>query len=334
MMAGGALYVSQPQEGLIAGNLFENNRAWNRQTGAGGPGGAIYLLVHSAPRGDVTIAGNTFVGNTATDPYTGELGGAIALVPLSSRAVIANNAMAFNSSGVHQPAGMAHPTLLANAMWNGGHDYVNVPPGTGDLVADPLFVDRAAGNYRLAAASPAIDAGHGDHAPLATDLDGAPRVQDGHGSGTAVVDIGAYEYSPDLDADGTPDWSDLDDDGDGVSDADDCAPRDPGTTSPPAEVEAVLLTGDALVTVGWALQEAGTRFDVAAGGVAALREDGGFARAECRVDGHGPPPWYDDRDGPAAGDSRYYLLRAENACGSGTWGRPPHGTPRVVDACP
>jgi hypothetical protein len=333
-MAGGALYVSQPQEGLIAGNLFEDNRAWNRQTGAGGPGGAIYLLVHSAPRGDLTIAGNTFVGNTATDPYTGELGGAIALVPLSGRVVIANNAMAFNSSGVHQPVGMAYPTLLANAMWNGGHDYVNLPPGTGDLVTDPLFVDRAAGNYRLAAASPAIDAGHGDHAPLATDLDGAPRVQDGHGSGTAAVDIGAYEYSPDLDADGTPDWSDPDDDGDGVADAGDCAPRDAAASSPPLEVQGVRLGGGPSVAIDWTLQESGTRFDVAAGAAAALLEDGGFPRAECRAEGHGPPPWTDEQPGPAPGDARYYLLRAENACGTGSWGAATNGAPRSVSACP
>ncbi|MCU0229998.1 MAG: right-handed parallel beta-helix repeat-containing protein, partial [Acidobacteria bacterium] len=335
MMAGGALYVSQPQAGLIAGNLFENNRAWNKQTSAGGPGGAVYLLVHSAPREDVEIVGNTFVGNTATDPYTGELGGAIALVPLSSRVVIANNTMAFNSSGVHQPVGMAHPTLLANLMWNGGRDYVNVPPGASDLLADPRFVDRPSGNYRLAADSPAIDSGDGDHAPLATDLDGAPRIQDGRGSGTAIVDIGAYEFSPDLDADGTPDWRDPDDDGDGVPDMLDCAPRDPGATAPPSEVGTVRLSGGAAtVAVDWALQASGTRYDLAAGGTAELRGDEGFARAECRADGHGPPPWLDDRPGPETGEARYYLVRAENACGSGAWGAGSDGAPRAVEACP
>ena len=79
-------------------------------------------------------------------------------------------------------------------MWNGGHDYVNLPPGAGDLVADPISSTARPATTAWPPASPAIDAGHRDHAPLETDLDGAPRVQDGRGGGTAVVDIGAYEY--------------------------------------------------------------------------------------------------------------------------------------------
>jgi hypothetical protein len=242
--------------------------------------------------------------------------------------------MAFNSSGIYQPAGMAQPTLLSNAMWNGAYDYIHLGAGPGDFHADPRFVDRISGNYRLAPDSPAIDSGNGEHAPLETDLDGAPRVQDGHGTGTAAVDIGAYEYSPDLDADGRPDWSDPDDDGDGVPDTGDCAPRDAGVSSPPLEVQGVRLAGGPSVTIDWNPQESGTRFDIAAGAAAALLEDGGFPRAECRAEGHGPPPWTDGEPGPVPGDARYYLLCAENACGTGSWGTASNGLPRSVSACP
>jgi len=45
--------------------------------------------------------------------------------------------------------------------------------------------------------SPCIDKGNNSYVPagVTTDLDGNPRIVDG-GSGTATVDMGAYEYQP------------------------------------------------------------------------------------------------------------------------------------------
>ncbi len=60
--------------------------------------------------------------------------------------------------------------------------------GEGNMDADPMFVNAAAGDFTLAMASPCIDAARND-AATATDLDGAPRFQ---GNG---VDMGAFEFS-------------------------------------------------------------------------------------------------------------------------------------------
>ncbi|MDD5706430.1 MAG: choice-of-anchor Q domain-containing protein, partial [Kiritimatiellae bacterium] len=63
--------------------------------------------------------------------------------------------------------------------------------GGGNTTADPKFLDRAAGNYRLKFSSPCVNTGT-NQAWMATarDLDGTRRVLDGR------VDMGAYEWIP------------------------------------------------------------------------------------------------------------------------------------------
>jgi hypothetical protein len=65
--------------------------------------------------------------------------------------------------------------------------------GPGNIKAAPLFVDPSHRNYRIRAASPAVDAGTNTGAPR-TDLRGVVRPNDGDGDGTAITDMGAYEY--------------------------------------------------------------------------------------------------------------------------------------------
>jgi hypothetical protein len=76
----------------------------------------------------------------------------------------------------------------------------------GSLEADPHHLDAPGGDLRLAAGSPAIDAGavhsyletfHDRYGiSIAVDLDGTRRPVDGDGDATAAVDIGAHEYVP------------------------------------------------------------------------------------------------------------------------------------------
>ncbi len=76
-------------------------------------------------------------------------------------------------------------------------------PGTGNIDADPLFVDPVNGDYHLLAGSPCIDGADNIAVPVGidTDLDGNPRFVDdpdtpdtgNPGPPGPIVDMGAYE---------------------------------------------------------------------------------------------------------------------------------------------
>jgi hypothetical protein len=99
--------------------------------------------------------------------------------------------------------------------------------GSGNINAEPLFVDPASGDYHLSAGPPVIDAGNNTAVPAGTvtDLDGNPRFVDdpstpdcqwapGTCGNPPIADIGAYEFQVvgcigDLDGDGDTDLADL-----------------------------------------------------------------------------------------------------------------------------
>jgi len=98
--------------------------------------------------------------------------------------VLANGLQAFhNGLGVKQ----IHDHNLYFSVDNSTTDPIPGPPGPGDKVGDPLFVDYANRDYHLTAHSPAVGAG----VPLGytSDLDGV-AIPKGK-----APDMGAYEYT-------------------------------------------------------------------------------------------------------------------------------------------
>ena len=123
-------------------------------------------------------------------------GGGISCSGASPR--IVNNIVAFNGSGITRSGG--EPTLGSNCVYgNPSGDYAGIAAGAGDFSMDPLFVDRAAGDYHTPGQSPGINAGN-NSAVQSTwrDHDGRARVYGGR------VDLGAYEL-PRLPAPAKPD---------------------------------------------------------------------------------------------------------------------------------
>lgn len=115
----------------------------------------------------------------------------------------------------------------------------------------------------------------------------------------------------------------LDADGDGVDDACDCSASQAGSWTTPAEVPRVRLSGNAPTRLGWDAQAAAagpeTTYEVVSGLISSLR--GGVPGDACRIASGLTSARADDpRVAPPPGEVRYYLARAGNSCGTGTFG--------------
>ena len=165
-------------------------------------GGAMFNYAYFWGESSPILTNVTFSGNSA--PNGGAMfndgGGNGESSPLLTNVILWENSA---GSGAVMYNNAAMPTIaysLVQGGWDGSGITNNgggVTDGGGNIDADPLFVTpidpddapTTAGNLRLLADSPAIDAGDNDALPpgLTTDLDGNPRIV-----GDAV-DMGAYE---------------------------------------------------------------------------------------------------------------------------------------------
>ena len=152
----------------IVNNVFENN-----------PCRAINMTLPQSNTPE--IVNNTFVGNRVAIRVD-------ARVPQTTQ-IYRNNILVQNDIGLEIEFGTATdiPVWTNNLLFGNTTDYsgtLSLTGTNGNILANPLFVNQATGNYDLQAGSPAIGAGTPLNAP-GTDFDGVLR-----GTG---IDIGAFE---------------------------------------------------------------------------------------------------------------------------------------------
>ncbi len=174
--------------GMVTNCAFSGNMA--SQNG----GGMYNANLPAAVASDLKVTNCTFSGNAAE----GEGGGIFSTDELGGHVVVEiANCVIYANSGRQVVSVGGASTTAAYCNVEGGF------PGTGNIDADPLFVDPLNGDYHLLPGSPCIDAADNTAVPggVTTDLDGNARFLDdpyvtdtGNRDGiNPIVDMGAYE---------------------------------------------------------------------------------------------------------------------------------------------
>jgi hypothetical protein len=170
--SGGAIVVSQGfSGGRIANNYILHNTADTYADSV--------FTCHTA----MEIANNTIVG---------DLSGSAAGIHVNAGGAgglkLTNNIVTGHAIGILGDSG-ASVTLANNDVWGNTTNYSGLTAGSGDMSADPEFVDPGSGDYHLSVDSPCINAGTGVEG-LRFDFDGDRRTG-------SLLDIGADEYGSD-----------------------------------------------------------------------------------------------------------------------------------------
>ncbi|MHC4573231.1 MAG: S8 family serine peptidase [Planctomycetota bacterium] len=200
--AGGSMCVTNC---LISGNSAENAGAiFCEGCEAGGP----------FPRpcnagGTLTVTNSTITGNTATEHVGGLSGESNWDLTVANCILWANSDANGMEESSQLDGGEPSTNYCCIQGWTGNLG------GVGNFGDDPVFVDPDNNDYHLSAGSPYIDAGDNNSVPADTadldgdgdtkeaipwDLDGDPRIWDDDDDGNAVVDMGAYEFVPPVEA--------------------------------------------------------------------------------------------------------------------------------------
>ena len=160
-------------------------------------------------------------------------------------------------------------------------------------------------DFHLQAGSPAIDAGT-NNGVSQFDLDGQPRTQDGNGDSVAVTDLGAYEFLV------------PDSDGDGVPNAQDCAPTVAFVQAPPGEIgPTVRGAGSATTNYSWLRIPQVNAYNVYRG---TITSGAAFTYNQTCFETASPDRATVDTGMPAVGTAFFYFVSGVNSCSSGREG--------------
>ncbi len=118
--------------------------------------------------------------------------------------------------------------------------------------------------------------------------------------------------------------SNSDGDGDGLISVLDCSDSDSSSLYFPVEVTGDNVVAVATTTVSWNSQSnvtgISTRYDIVTGLVSDLASSKSYVSATCLQSGINGVSLADPRPDPVIGQIFYYLIRAANQCGKGTFG--------------
>jgi hypothetical protein len=192
----GGILMQNDGAPLIIQNLIVANRGSSQ-----GGGLALNIPNGSYRTTNTVITANTIASNTILASGVGSgiyVGGFYDHVVFENNIVVGTGTgAAVDCDATYLPDGPA-PAFDHNDVLNfKGSDYTGGCAGDtgqhGNISADPLFVE----SYRLKGGSPAIDVGNDQALDLPTeDLANSPRIVNGNGGPTAIVDMGAYEFIP------------------------------------------------------------------------------------------------------------------------------------------
>ena len=220
---GGAIYANGSGSLAITGSVFYNNTvAQNENNSYEASGGAVNVfdgrtltVTNSLFYDNTLVSTNTADGgairandaaitvtNTTFSQNTGKNGGAIASLGSTNTTIV--NAILYGNTGSNtwnntrqlydEGGGGSITATYSDIQMTNDSNF----SGTGNIHADPLFVDAPNNEFHLVAdpigmqISPCIDAANDASAPT-TDLEGKSRF-DVPTYGTGIADMGCYEF--------------------------------------------------------------------------------------------------------------------------------------------